>query len=245
MQSSKFNLECEEDSEVSTIAASDMAVLEATPDPSKDSSTASCLTNSIKANPDQGSVSLDLTLHFNSNDIDIKGIGETSSEAVGPVSGPTNPRIFSCNYCRRKFFSSQALGGHQNAHKRERTMAKRAMRMGMFSNRYTSLASLPLHGSAYPSLEIEAHAAMHRKIIPAHQPFIARNGAMFDQGYIGMPFFMEDDDVGPYWPGSFRRVNEGFVGSTPREVSQVPSPNSSTSVPPPKTCTSPDLTLRL
>lgn len=241
MQSPKFNLECENDSEVSTEAASNTVVVETTPKPSKDSSITSCLTNLIKANPDLGPVSLDLTLHFNSNDIDAKGIGDTSSEAVGHVSGPTNPRVFSCNYCRRKFFSSQALGGHQNAHKRERTMAKRAMRMGMFSNRFTSLASLPLHSSAYRSLGIEAHAALHHKLMPA------RNKAVFDQGYVGTPFFMEDDDVAPFWPGSFRRVNEGFVGSMPSEVSQVPSPNSGTSMPPPKTSTSssPDLTLRL
>lgn len=248
MQSPNFNLECEEDTEASTEAASDMAVHEAAPEPSKDSSTTSCLTNSIKSNPDQGSVSLDLTLHFNSNDIDTKGTGETSSKAVGGcVFGPTNMRIFSCNYCRRKFYSSQALGGHQNAHKRERTIAKRAMRMSMFSNRYTSLASLPLLGSAYKSLGvgIEAHAAVHHKIISAEQPFTARSGSMFDQDYIGMPFFMEDDTVAPFWPGSFRRVNEQFVDYTTQEVSQVPGLNSGTNMPLLKMSTSPDLTLRL
>lgn len=241
------NLESENESGASSRLASDIPVEEASPDPSKESTTnSSCLTNVMTLKPDPEPVSLDLTLQFSTIDADMKGTVETS-EVAAHTSPRTVPRVFSCNYCRRKFFSSQALGGHQNAHKRERTMAKRAMRMGMFSNSYTSLASLPLHGSAFRSLGVEAHAAMHQRMLPSERP--PRGGARFEQGYFGLPKFVEEDDVGMFWPGSFRQVS-GSAGSVGGNLAVELPPcsimNPVVTAPPPRqTSSSPDLTLKL
>ncbi|KAI3925840.1 hypothetical protein MKW92_019321 [Papaver armeniacum] len=66
--------------------------------------------------------------------------------------------VYSCNYCQKKFFSWQALGGHQNAQKQERVVEKRdrLQRLSSFhydnmvmsnhqqsDNRRSCMASLP------------------------------------------------------------------------------------------------------
>ncbi|KAI6670270.1 hypothetical protein NL676_005155 [Syzygium grande] len=187
-------------------------------------------------------LSLDLTLMTPSSGHSepLSSNGEAVIKGSSPLDDgerhelPPADKVFACTYCKKCFKSSQALGGHQNAHRHERLITKRQQELAALSG-YGPPSTLTYGYRSFNSRYSDVHpfpalGPLNRLALPRvgmDQPMIRRlqkswnqpgSQVMQKRPSLGHPHMMASPlsrmEGMPYAPNnSYNNFNDaGFLG---------------------------------